>query len=79
MLRELRATIDPVYLSMAQAALAAQGIEAIVFDAAISAAEGSILAFPRRLMVAADDFEAADRILSALEADAAAANCTYGD
>jgi hypothetical protein len=72
MLRELRATVDPVYLSMAQAALAAQGIEAVVFDAAISAAEGSILAFPRRLMVADEDFAAADRLLSALEAEAAA-------
>jgi hypothetical protein len=72
LLKELRRTTDPVFVSMAQAALAAQGIEAIVFDAAISAAEGGIGAFPRRIMVAVEDHPAAARLLDALEQEFAA-------
>jgi hypothetical protein len=72
LLKELRRTTDPVFVSMAQAALAAQGIEAVVFDAATSAAEGGIGAFPRRIMVTEEDFAAAERLLGALEQEFAA-------
>jgi hypothetical protein len=44
-------TTDPVRLSWARAVLAAEGIETLVFDEQMSLAEGSIGAFPRRLMV----------------------------
>ncbi len=48
-------TTDPVLLSYAEALLKGAGIEASVFDAAISLVEGSIGVFPRRLMVAEAD------------------------
>ena len=44
-------TTDPVRLSWARAVLAAEGIDSLVFDEQMSLAEGSIGAFPRRLMV----------------------------
>jgi hypothetical protein len=44
--------------------LAEVGIEAVVFDAHMSAVEGSIGAFPRRLMVEDDDIARALRELS---------------
>ncbi|MDZ5649330.1 MULTISPECIES: DUF2007 domain-containing protein [Nitrospirillum] len=43
---------DPVELSWARAVLADAGIEAVLLDEYTAAAEGSILAIPRRLMVA---------------------------
>lgn len=56
-------TTDPVRLSWARAVLAAEGIETLVFDEQMSMAEGSIGAFPRRLMVADDDAVRARRLL----------------
>lgn len=56
-------TTDPVRLSWARAVLAAEGIETLVFDEQMSMAEGSIGAFPRRLMVAGDDAVRARRLL----------------
>lgn len=67
-LKELRRTNDLVWISMAEAALAARGIDYVVLDGAISAMEGSIGAFPRRLMVLAEDYAAAKAHLAALEA-----------
>ena len=60
---ELLRSNDAVYLSYVCALLADAGIEPFIFDAHISAAEGFIGAFPRRLMVAEDDLPAAQRIL----------------
>ena len=48
-------TTDTVLLGYACHLLADAGIAHEVFDANISAVEGSIGAFPRRLMVRADD------------------------
>ncbi len=52
---EVLKTNDPVLLSYARHRLAGEGVESYVFDQNISALEGSICAFPRRLMVADED------------------------
>lgn len=54
-MKEVLRTNDLVLLSYATHILAEAGIEATVFDAHMSAVEGSIGAFPRRLMVGDDD------------------------
>jgi FkbM family methyltransferase len=53
-MRELIMTNDLVLISYVEALLAEQGIEAVVFDRNISLMEGSIGAFPRRVVVAED-------------------------
>jgi len=63
-LRELLRSNDAVMLSWATAVLEAEGIRAVLLDAHTSAAEGSILAIPRRLMVGTEDYARARRILS---------------
>jgi hypothetical protein len=60
---EILKTNDLVLLSYVQHVLAEEGIEALVFDGYMSAVEGSIGAFPRRLMVADGDVETARRAL----------------
>lgn len=62
-MKEVLRTNDLVLLSYATHVLAEAGIEAVVFDAHISAVEGSIGAFPRRLMVPEDDIAKALREL----------------
>lgn len=54
---------DIVRLSFLQALLRDAGIEAIVLDQHISAVEGGIGAFPRRLAVIDDDHAAAMALL----------------
>jgi hypothetical protein len=66
-MKELFRSNDAVYLSFAQAVLAAEGIEAVVFDANMASVEGSIGALPRRLMVAEEDLNRAKAILAAAE------------
>ena len=63
-MKEVLRTNDLVLLSYATHVLAEAGIEATVFDAHMSAVEGSIGAFPRRLMVQDDDIAKALRELS---------------
>lgn len=63
-MKEVLRTNDLVLLSYATHVLAEAGIEAVVFDAHMSAVEGSIGAFPRRLMVEDDHFTRALRELS---------------
>ncbi len=63
-MREVLRTNDLVLLSYAAHVLAEAGIEATVFDAHMSAVEGSIGAFPRRLMVPDDDVARALKELS---------------
>jgi hypothetical protein len=63
-LRIVAATTDPVRLSFLLELLADAGIGAVVLDAHISAVEGGIGIFPRRLAVAAEDAEAALRVLA---------------
>jgi hypothetical protein len=65
---ELLRTNDLVFLSFLTAALKAEGVETLVFDAAMSATEGSIIAIPRRLMVAAADEGHAKAVLANVRA-----------
>jgi hypothetical protein len=62
-MKEVLRTNDLVLLSYATHVLAEAGIEAVVFDAHMSAVEGSIGAFPRRLMVQDEDIAKALREL----------------
>lgn len=62
-MRELIMTNDLVLISYVEALLADQGIEAVVFDRNMSLMEGSIGAFPRRLVVDGDVWNRASRIL----------------
>jgi hypothetical protein len=52
---ELLRSNDPVLLSFAQHVLGELGIAVVLADQHISIMEGSIGAFPRRLLVSADD------------------------
>lgn len=61
---ELVRSNDLVHLSWAQAMLAAEGIDCLLADAFISGVEGNIGAFPRRLLVAADDLDRARALLA---------------
>jgi hypothetical protein len=55
---------DPVRISFLAAVLRDAGLESVVLDAHISAIEGSIGAFPRRLAVADRDAARARRVLA---------------
>ena len=61
---ELVRSNDPVFLSWLLAALQQEGIETLVLDAYTSAAEGSISAIPRRVMVGDGDEPRARRVLA---------------
>ena len=61
---ELVRSNDLVHLSWAQAMLAAEGIDCLLADAFMSGVEGNIGAFPRRLLVAADDLDRARALLA---------------
>jgi hypothetical protein len=58
-MREILRTNDPVLLSFVEALLSDAGIAYGVLDAHTASVEGSILAIPRRVVVDADDAEAA--------------------
>jgi len=62
MLEVLRSN-DFVIISFAQAVLRSAGIDYFLADLHVSAVEGSIGAFPRRLQVAAEDKAQARRVL----------------
>jgi hypothetical protein len=69
-MRVVARTTDPVRLGFLVALLADAGIASVVLDQHISAIEGGIGAFPRRLAVAEDDGDRALAILrEAGEAD----------
>lgn len=63
-MEELIRTNDLVLISFVEALLRDAGIEPFVADQAISAVEGSIGLFPRRILVPADDARQARRILT---------------
>ncbi len=63
-MRIVATTTDPVRLSFLRALLADAGIETVVLDAHISAIEGGIGAFPRRLAVASGDEHRARAVLT---------------
>jgi Putative prokaryotic signal transducing protein len=58
-MRELVRSNDPVLLSFLEALLRDAGIGVFIADQYISILEGSIGAFPRRALVATDDWSAA--------------------
>jgi len=62
-MRELLITNDLVLLGYVEVLLADQGISSLVFDQHISLVEGSIGAFPRRLMVPGDHWPRAVRVM----------------
>ena len=66
-MRELRRTNDLVFLSYAEAVLRSAGLNPFVLDGAMSAADGSIGALPRRLVVPENEAEEALALLAALE------------
>lgn len=66
-MNEVLRTNDPVKLSYAQHLLAEAGIEYFVADQHISAVEGNIGAFPRRLMVRETDIAKARLALAGVE------------
>lgn len=63
-MRALLASNDPVRLSFLTALLADAGIRAVLLDLHASVMDGSIGAVPRRLMVSADEYSRARRILA---------------
>lgn len=63
-MREILRTNDPVVVSYATALLGGLGVGAIVTDEYMSALEGSIGAWPRRILVEDDAQDAARRILT---------------
>ena len=63
-MRELMRTNDAVTMSFAQSVLRGIGIESFVADQHMSIVEGSIGAFPRRLLVDSDAFGAAHKALT---------------
>ena len=62
-MRVLIRSTNPIRLSFLQALLKDAGIKAVLLDQHISAVEGGIGAFPRRLAVRDEDAVAAERIL----------------
>lgn len=62
-MRVVATTTDPVRLSFLRALLSDAGIDTIVLDAHISAMEGGIGAFPRRLAVVSEDEARARAVL----------------
>jgi len=63
-MRIVATTTDPVRLSFLRALLADAGIDTVVLDAHISAIEGGIGAFPRRLAVTEQDEPRARAVLT---------------
>jgi len=62
--RVVATTNDPVRMSFLHALLRDAGIAAVLLDAHVSAVEGSIGAFPRRLAVPDQDWPLARRVLT---------------
>ena len=62
-MRELLRSNDTVLLNYVEVLLSDQGIETVIFDTHMSLMEGSIGAFPRRLLVSEDAWHRAERVL----------------
>jgi len=69
-MREVLRSNEPVVISFAQAVLKQAGIAIFVADQHMSVVEGSIGAFPRRLLVDSLDWAAARRVLGDAGLDA---------
>ena len=73
-MRELTRSNDLVWISWLTAFLADAGIESHVFDGHMSALEGSIVAIQRRVMVADEDLERAEKLMAEAASGAADGN-----
>ncbi|SDB55392.1 putative signal transducing protein [Belnapia rosea] len=62
-MRLIARSVDPVRLSFLMALLRDAGIDCVMLDQHISAVEGGIGVFPRRIAVAAEDWERARQVL----------------
>jgi hypothetical protein len=62
-MKELLRSTDPTVLAFASALLEGEGIDCFQMDVNMSILEGGIGIFPRRLMVRADDLDAAERVM----------------
>ena len=62
--RELLRSNDPVLLSLAESLLRQTGIISVLADQHVSVQEGSVGAFPRRMLVRIDDWATARRVLT---------------
>ncbi len=62
-MREVLKSNNPVVLSYATHILEESGIDTLVFDTHASIMDGSTVMVPRRLMVADDDFNRAEKLL----------------
>ena len=63
-MKQLLSTTDPTVISFAKALLQGEGIDCFEMDVNMSILEGGIGIFPRRLMVADDDFDDASLVLT---------------
>ena len=66
-MKELIRTNNPALLSFVEALLKDAGLAFFIADRNISVVEGSIGAFPRRVLIAEEDEHAARRLLSDAE------------
>ncbi len=62
-MKELLRSTDPTVLAFASALLEGEDIDCFQMDVNMSVLEGGIGIFPRRMMVRADDYDAAMRVL----------------
>jgi hypothetical protein len=62
-MKQLMRSTDPTEIAFAKALLQGEGIDCFELDVNMSVLEGGIGIFPRRLMVAERDFDAARRTL----------------
>jgi hypothetical protein len=63
-MREILRTNDPVVLTFVEALLRDAGLRAVVADAHMSSVEGSIGILPRRILVEAQEWARARRLLN---------------
>lgn len=63
-MKEIIRTNNPALLTFVEALLKEAGLDYFIADQNISIVEGSIGAFPRRVLVRADDENAARRLLT---------------
>jgi putative signal transducing protein len=63
-MREILRSNDAVLISFAESVLRQAGIASLLADQHMSVVEGSIGAFPRRLLVGGEDWLTARRVLS---------------
>lgn len=63
-MKELLRSTDPTIIAFASALLEGEDIDCFQMDVNMSILEGGIGIFPRRLMVRADDYDAALRVVT---------------